>query len=87
METPKGEKSPPSGPLSPPVFLLVFFVRLFRFSHDHHKIHGKKLTLSRPWTTAPVAVRAETRVYSDHYIGHAMDRTAATRTPGREYAA
>jgi len=51
------------------------------------KYTEKKLTLSRPWTTAPVAVRAETRVYSDHYIGHAMDRTAATRTPGREYAA
>ncbi|CAL6295894.1 unnamed protein product [Bathycoccus prasinos] len=32
----------------------------------------KKLTLSRPWTTAPAAVRAETRVYSGQYIGYAM---------------
>ena len=61
---------------------------LFRLSsqsrpHNLHKIHGKmgkKLTLSRPWTTAPVLVCAETRVYSGHYIGHAMGRTAATRT-------
>ena len=81
------QKNPPSGPLSPPVFLLVFFSSLSPLTRPSQKYTEKKLTLSRPWTTAPVTVRAETRIYSDHYIGHAMDRTAATRTPGREYAA
>ena len=58
--------------------------------HGPHKIHGnveKKLTLSRPWTTAPIAVRAETRLHPGQYIVHAMSRTAATRTPRCEYAA
>ena len=67
---------------------------LFRLSsqsrpHNLHKIHGKmgkKLTLSRPWTTASVTVRAETRIYSGHHNGHAVGRAAATRTPGCEYA-
>ena len=69
-----------------------FFVSLSLPSrlHNLHKIHGKtgkKLTLSRSWTTAPVLVCAETRVYSVHYIGHATGRTAATRTTWCEYAA
>ena len=60
-------------------------------ARPHNKIHGekwkKKLTLSRPWTTAPAAVRAETRVYSGQYIGYAMVRTAVNKTTRREYAA
>ena len=54
------------------------------------KIRGnveKKLTHSRPWTTAPAAVHAETRIYSGQYIDHAMSRSAATRTTWCEYSA